>query len=206
MVALRQDKNGNFVARKRLPSDVSEEYGRRYGQRVEAKFFTPAKQGAACAKRLFRDWETEVDARIAAICAERTGEGLALTPRQARALAGEWYAWFIARHPVNESRKWDELRDRIYEALREAAGDNMWERSAPDDLWREDPQLREAVRPVLADAGETAQFLALRELTLNNAARDQFLDWLYQDLAAALLTDPFSARQVPCRFVQRFWH
>ena len=42
------------------------------------------------------------------------------------------------------------------------------------------------MRPVLADAGETAQFLAMKRLVLNNEARDLFLDWLYEDLAEAL--------------------
>jgi integrase len=42
------------------------------------------------------------------------------------------------------------------------------------------------MRPVFADAGETAQFLAMKGLTLNSEARDRFLDWLYEDLAAAL--------------------
>jgi hypothetical protein len=99
MVSLRQDAKGNFSARKRLPDDVREEYGRRYGQRVEAKFFAPASRSAANAKQEFRDWETEVAGRIAAIRSERTGEGVALTPRQARALAGEWYEWFLTKTP-----------------------------------------------------------------------------------------------------------
>jgi len=42
------------------------------------------------------------------------------------------------------------------------------------------------VRPVLADVGETAQFLATQKTALNNAARSLFLDFLYKDLAAAL--------------------
>ena len=96
MVTLRQDTKGNFSARKRLPDDVRDEYGRRHGQRFEAKFFASASAGAAEAKRLFREWENEVDARIEAIRAERTGDGVGLTPQQARALAGEWYEWFIA--------------------------------------------------------------------------------------------------------------
>ena len=74
----------------------------------------------------------------------------------------------------------------MHEALREAAGEDEWERSDPDDLWREDAELRKALRPVLADAGETAQFLAMKRLALNGEARDRFLDWLYEDLAAAL--------------------
>ena len=134
----------------------------------------------------FREWENEVDGRVAAIRAERSGEGVALTREQARALAGEWYAWFVARHPLGDESRWEDLRDRVHEALREAAGEGAWERSDPDVLWREDAELRKAVRPVLADVGETAQFLALKRLVLNEDARRRFLDWLYEDLAAAL--------------------
>jgi len=151
---------GNFSARKRLPDDVREDYGRRYGARFEAKFSAPATVGAHAAKQLFRDWETEVASRIDGIRAERTGEGIALTPQQARALAGEWYEWFIARHPASDESKWEALRDQVDAALREAVGEGNWERSDPDALWREDAELRRALRPVLADIGETAPFLA----------------------------------------------
>ena len=135
---------------------------------------------------LFREWENEVDARTGAIRAERTGEGVGLTPLQARALAGEWYEWFIARHPVSDKNKWEALREQVHEALFEAVSENEWERSDPDALWRDDAELRKALRPILADVGETAQFLATKRLALNNEARDRFLDWLYEDLAEAL--------------------
>jgi len=39
---------------------------------------------------------------------------------------------------------------------------------------------------VLADVGETAQFLATKAVVLNNEARNQFLDFLYHDLGEAL--------------------
>ena len=42
------------------------------------------------------------------------------------------------------------------------------------------------MRPVLADFGETSQFLAMKGMALNNEAHDRFLDDLYDDLAAAL--------------------
>jgi integrase len=42
------------------------------------------------------------------------------------------------------------------------------------------------VRPVLADIGETAQFLAAKRPALTNTARNLFLDWLWPDLSAAL--------------------
>jgi len=38
MTTLRQDDKGNYIARMRLPDDVRDEYGRRYGARHEAKF------------------------------------------------------------------------------------------------------------------------------------------------------------------------
>ncbi len=187
MVKLRQDGNGNYAARKRLPDDVREEYGRLHGPRFEAKFFASAATKPQVAKQLFNDWLAEAEGRIAAIRAQRSGEGIALTPRQARALAGEWYEWFIARHPVSDESKWHELQGQVHDALREAVGECEWERSDhPDDFYREDAEVRKAVRPVLADIGETAQFLATKGLILNNEAQQRFLDWLYEDLAEAL--------------------
>jgi hypothetical protein len=149
MVSLRQDTKGNFSARKRLPDDVRGECGRRHGQRFEAKFFAAASTGAAEAKRLFREWENEVDAHIEAIRAERTGEGIALTPQQARALAGEWYDWFVARHPLRDLNAWDFIRDQLHDALRDAIGDDEWERGNQEEIWREDDELRNEVRPLL---------------------------------------------------------
>ncbi len=174
MVTLRQDSRGNYSARKRLPDDVREEYGRLYGPRLEAKFSASASDGPQEAKRQFHEWQTEVGGRIDAIRAERTGDGIALTPRQARALAGEWYEWFITRHPISDQQKWKDVRDQVHEALREAVGDDEWERNDPDDLWREDEELRKAVRSVLADVGETAQFLAMKGQTLNGEALGSF--------------------------------
>jgi hypothetical protein len=186
MVKLQQDRQGNYFARKRLPDDVRDEYGRRYGARYEAKFSARASVGANAAKQKFREWDAEVTARIDAIRAERKGEGITLTRQQARALAGQWYQWFIARHPTCDLEKWDAVRDQVHEALREAVGAAEWERSDRDELWHRDAKLRRAVYPVLADIGETAQFLAMKRLTLNVEGRESFLYWLYDDLAAVL--------------------
>jgi hypothetical protein len=186
MVKLRQDSTGKYIARKRLPDDVREEYGRRHKAHHEAKFSAPASDGPHVAKQKFREWDAEVTARIEAIRAERKGEGISLTRQQARALAGEWYHWFIARHPTTDLEQWDAVRERAHEALREAVGDAEWERSDPDKLWERDPKLRREVYPVLADVGETAQFLAMKRLTLNAEGRESFLYWLYDDLAAVL--------------------
>jgi integrase len=186
MVKLRQDSNGNYIARKRLPDDVRDEYGRRHKARYEAKFFARAGVGPNAAKQKFREWDAEVTARIDAIRAELRGEGVTLTRQQARALAGEWYQWFVARHPTSDLEKWDAIRDQVHEALREAIGDAEWERSDPDELWRQNPKLRKELYPILADVGETAQFLAMKRLALNVEGLESFLYWLYDDLAAVL--------------------
>ena len=138
MVTLALDNKGNYRARKRLPGDVRDDYARLYGPRVEAKFSAPASTKPHVAKQLFNEWSAEVEGRIKAIRAEHKGDGVSLTRQQTRALAGEWYDWFIARHPAGDLQKWKDLRDHVHEALREAIGDDEWERNNPDDLWRDD--------------------------------------------------------------------
>jgi hypothetical protein len=64
MVKLRQDNTAKYVARKRLPDDVREEYGRRHKAHYEAKFSAPASDGPHIAKQKFREWDAEVTARI----------------------------------------------------------------------------------------------------------------------------------------------
>jgi hypothetical protein len=187
MVRLARGPDGAYRARKRLPDDVREEYGRLYRARHEAKFFRPASAKPHEAKRDFGEWLAEVESRVDTIRKQRKGEGVALTRRQARALAGEWYDWFIARHPLSDKETWEQLRDDVDEALRRAVGEARWEAAEdPDDLYREDDDVRMAIRPILADAGETAQFLAMKGIVLDNEARGQFLDFLYNDLAHAL--------------------
>jgi hypothetical protein len=97
MVTLCQDSRGNYSARKRLPDDVCEEYGRLYGARHEAKFSAPASVGLQEAQRMFREWEAKVAGNIETIRRTQRGEGIDLTHKDAHALSGEWYNWFIAR-------------------------------------------------------------------------------------------------------------
>jgi hypothetical protein len=147
---------------------VGEEYARLYGPSLEAKFSAPASTKAHLAKQLFGEWLAEVEARIAAIRAQRTGEGIALSRQQARALAGEWYDWFLARFSLGND-DWELALDKVKDAIQTAVGDKRWHENHPDELWEQDEQLRKAVRPVLADVGETSQFLAAKAMVLNSA-------------------------------------
>ena len=185
MASLTQNSNGKYTARKRLPDDVREEYGRLYGAYYEAKFTAPAGTKRYEAERLFHEWQAEVNTRIAAIRAQRTGEGIPLSRHQARALAGEWYNWFLARHSAGNG-DWEQALNQVQDAMQTAVGEHRWQENNPNELWEQDEELRKAVRPVLADVGETSQFLATKAMVLNNEARDLFLDFFYTDLAAAL--------------------
>src|SRR5262249_6515354 len=189
MASLRQDSRGNYVSRKKLPLDVRDEYGKQFGQRHEAKFFRPASTDRREAQQQFSEWSAEVDGNVIAIRAARDGTGLSLTPAQARRLAGEWYTWWTARHAGADKYQIGYWRDRVVEvaedvptveALREAQKARTPEereailtatlaeagRFTRDELWEEREDVREAVRPVLADIGETAQFLAAKRIAL----------------------------------------
>jgi hypothetical protein len=186
MASLRQDDRGNYVSRRKLPLDVRDEYGRLFGQRHEAKFFRHASTDRREAQRHFNEWSAEVDGNIIAIRARRDGTGLALTPAEARRLAGEWYTWWAARHTNADEHQIEHWRDAVTDAFQSAVTEAETVTFTSDELWTRSEDVRDAVRPVLADIGDTAQFLAAKRLTLTNAARNLFLDWLWHDLAAAL--------------------
>jgi hypothetical protein len=183
MVNLQQDRKGNYRARKRLPDDVRDEYQRLYGARHEAKFSAPKTTKSHEAKRAFWDWLSEVEGRIVAIRAERDGSGRSLTRIEARALAGDWYEWFTARHAEASEGHIEWRREVVHEALRSAAGEEDFERLNGEVWDMED--VRETVRPVVADIAQTEQFLALKQMPLTREARALFLDFLYEDFAAA---------------------
>ena len=91
---------GGFIARKVIPFDVRNEYAKLYGQRTEERMNT-GPMPVLLARAKHREWSSEIEARIANIRAERKGEDRTLTPKEARALAGEWYGWFTARMAAN---------------------------------------------------------------------------------------------------------
>jgi hypothetical protein len=101
---LAPTSSGGFLARKRIPKDVQEEYARLYGVQWEARFKAPPGAPITVARAKHREWLTEIESRIANLRAHRNGGGQSLTPKDARALAGEWYGWFVERHPLGNQR------------------------------------------------------------------------------------------------------
>jgi integrase len=207
MASLRQDSRGNYVSRKRLPLDVRDEYGRLYGKRHEEKFFLPASTDRREARRQFSEWCAEVDGRIIAIRAARDGTGLSLTPTQARKLAGDWYDWFTTKHAHISFDEIEWRREAITDVFTSGiVTEEEYDRFNYDELWRDFPEVREALRPVLAEIGQTDRFLAAKKLALTNAAGNLFLDWLWDDLFAALQRLERRARgdYSPDKYTERF--
>jgi hypothetical protein len=188
---LTSTKSGGWYARKRIPEDVQDAYAKLYGVQWEERL-TLAAMASTNARARLRDWLNEIEARIANIRAEGKGEGQALTPKQARALSGEWYHWYLERQRARprSAEHWEFFRDQINEALTDVIDPyrdpHDPERQEIDDVWRIEPEAREEIRPMLADWCETAQFLAARRLVLDNASRDLFLGALYGDFGEAL--------------------
>jgi hypothetical protein len=183
---LTPTKGGGFTARKRIPTDVQNDYERLYGVRWEARLNITPGTPIVQARAQHSEWLSDIESRIANIRAEKKGEGRLLMPKDARALAGEWYHWFTERHLQRgePTAHWEDLRSEVRDALLDAMvfqeGDEL------DDVWERSPEAREDVRPMLADWGEVAQFLHTKRLVLDEPSRRMFLDHLCGDFAAAL--------------------
>jgi integrase len=190
MTALVQTKSGAWSARKGVPKDIRDEYARIYGAGWEARFHAPVGTTTPRAKALFSEWLSEVENRIAALRSTQKGEGLNLNTKEARALAGEWYQWFVARHESDPGKpaRWSALEDMFYDQIMQFAPDWYRENSSldPDCTWAKEPEVRASMRPFVADNADTAQFLAIRGVVLAPQARDLFFDCVEEDLWGAL--------------------
>jgi len=70
-------------------------------KRWEELFHRRASLPLSMAKVDHSEWEAEIESRFAALRAKQRGEGRDLTQREAQALAGEWYRWYINPHEKN---------------------------------------------------------------------------------------------------------
>ncbi|WP_130229366.1 hypothetical protein [Bradyrhizobium sp. Leo121] len=190
MVALGRAADGRWFARKGVPEDVREEYARLYGVRREAHLKLPADTPRHEAKARLGEWEAEIETRIATLRAQRNGEGQPLTRVNAIALAGRWYNWFVAQHEDDPgpAKRWRELSDIFVWVIRLHAPDSYEEdsRSDPQWDWAKEPEVREAVRPQVAEEARVATFLASEGLALNASAYALFVDAVSDNLLPAL--------------------
>lgn len=178
---------GGFIARKVIPFDIRDEYAKLYGQRTEERLNTgPMPISLARAKH--REWSSEVEARIANIRAERKGQGRMLTPKEARALAGEWYGWFTTRMAARNwpADVWEDYDAQVRSELYGPAMAGGVFSGDPLDFWERDSAMRDRVRPIITDEAKSHQFLAAKQVVLDAASRTMFLDYVTRDFFAAM--------------------
>jgi hypothetical protein len=189
MATPRITKSGSIVHRIGIPKDVRADYERLYGQRWEAKLTLPAGTKPQEAKVRISEFTATAETQIAAIRAAQRGEGQSLTQRQAFALAGEWYMWFVARHEENPGtvEHWQVMWDVLNDRLEDHAPDWVIEDGWRDLEWTKEPDVRAGVRPLIADEAKTAQFLASKGVVLNTEAQAAFLDCVLEEFMAAIL-------------------
>jgi hypothetical protein len=186
--AVKKNKNGAEIVRIAIPVDVRDEYARLYGRRWEERWRPKAGQSPADQKRGCADWIGEINRRIATIRAARRGEGIELSHKDALALAGEWYTWFVTprEDAPGDPAHWDQLFWQLIEAMEQHAPPEVREQPQHDLSWARDPDVRDGIRPVLADFGHTAQFLAGRGIPLTNEAQVRFLNCVLDNYIEAL--------------------
>jgi integrase len=190
MVALKRRKAGGYAARKVIPKEIREEYARLYGMGWEEKLSLPPGTAPHEAKARHGEWLAEVETRIGALRAHKNGRGQPLTRRNAQALAGRWYAWFISKQEADlqTPKYWRSLGDHLVwdviypnapdEYLRDTKADPEWE-------WKNHPDVRAAVRPVVAQEAKTASFLMEQGIALSAEANDLFVDAVEDSLLSA---------------------
>lgn len=188
MTSLSRATNGDWFARKRIPHDVRSAYERAHGKRQEERFRRTASLSQGAATQAFRDWDAEVISRIETLRAKAHGKGEpALTPRQAHALAGVWYAWFIAQYEEDPgtTEEWDFVADEYESVCRRFRSSD-----AHTDLLRADEPRpaaeREAIHGVLTRRANIERFLRERDRLLGDAAMGALLDVLEVEFLAAI--------------------
>src|SRR5437588_8270318 len=184
---LASTREGGFIARKVIPFDVRNDYAKLYGQRTEERLNT-GPMPVLLARAKHREWSSEVEARFANIRAERKGAGRILTPKEARALAGEWYGWFTGRMAANNwpTGVWEDYQAHMRSELYGPAMAGGVFSGDPLDFWERDSGMRERVRPIIADEAKSHQFLSAKRLSLDSASRDMFLDYVTRGFFAAV--------------------
>lgn len=190
MVALNRLSDNRWFARKVIPEDVRQDYQRLYGTKREAHLKLSADTPRHEAKARLGEWAAEVETRIATLRSQRKGEGQPLTKLNAIALAGRWYNGFVTQYENDPgpAKVWRELSDLfIWEVIGPEAPDSYEEdpRSDPHWDWAKEPEVREAVRPRVAEQARVATFLASEGIALNAIAYALFVDAVSDNLLPA---------------------
>src|SRR6185312_6207553 len=107
------------------------------------------------AKRQLGEWGAEIETRIATLRAKNNGEGQPLTRLNAIALAGRWYNWFVKQYEDDgPPKRWRDLSDHfVWDVIYPEAPDSYLQdpKADPHWDWAKEPEVREAIRPQVAE-------------------------------------------------------
>ena len=97
------------------------------------------------------------------------------------ALAGVWYTWFLKLHEEDPgpAKHWRKLSDHlVWDVIRPEAPESYEDNLKADPRWgwAKEPDIREAIRPRIAEIARVATFLASEGVALNNSAHALFVD------------------------------
>ncbi|WP_409192379.1 tyrosine-type recombinase/integrase [Bradyrhizobium sp. RDM4] len=190
MAGLTRTSTGAYVARKVIPKDIRKEYAARYGNAWEEKFRFENGASEHEARARFAEWLADIEIRIGRLRAAKRKGPQPLSRQHAYALAGRWYAWFIAQNErdLRTPAHWRALADTlIWDVLRPHAPDEYEQRPKDDPPWdwQADPDVREEVRPAIATEARAAEFLLEQGLSLSPDATNLFLDAVSDNLLPA---------------------
>ena len=182
-------RRGFSAAAAQLTAVVSD-FQRVYGVSWEEKLSISASTPAHEAKAKAGEWLAEIETRIGALRAAKNGERQSLTRLNAHALAGEWYRWFIARHEADRRPPsyWRKLGDTlVWDVLHPHAPDEFLQdpKADPEWEWKAQPEVRQVVRPMVAQEAKVASFLLEKGLRLTDEAMNLFLDAVEDNLLLA---------------------
>lgn len=187
MTSFSRKPNGDWFARKGIPSDVRDSYKLAYGKSQEERFRRDASLPAPSAKIAFSDWLAEVEDRIERLRKARNQAVREMTPRQIHALIGRWYEWFTTQR--DETHLTGEAVENIYEQYCQVAESGFSSLDLPDDS-EEDSERSEIhatrVRAFVAAFSEIDAFMAAEGVNLDAPTRVRLLDSLERDFVAAL--------------------
>lgn len=180
MTTLSKAKNGDWFARKAIPPDVRDAYQRAHGVRQEARF-RRAGLTEGKARLAFAEWVAEVEGRIESLRSAQAGEPLQLSQRQAHALVGRWYDWFVAQHDNHPQpvEVWDHQLEQYQNAVESFGVDDHDDREPP--AW-----YRPRVLAKVTELSRLPSFLAQEGAMLDSVSHAVLLDSLEPHLVAAM--------------------
>ena len=151
----------DFIARKGIPADIRDEYFRLFGVRWEERLTLPAQTPRHEAKTRLGEWTAEIETRIETLRAAARGDGQPLTHRNAHALAGRWYKWYVAQYEDDPGRpeRWHELSEQLaWNVLRPQAPEEYEVNPSADEHWdwARKPEVRAELRPLIAQEARVA--------------------------------------------------